>query len=71
MIRKTMIFSMITTCYVICMFVFADTCYEIGRTQGFKDGQQATLTALEHKLGPFIDTCNKAIERLRSINNQL
>lgn len=71
MIRKTMIFSMITTCYVICMFVFADTCYEMGRKQGIKDGQQLTLMALENKLGPFVDTCKKAIERLRSINNSL
>jgi len=71
MIRKTMIVGMVATCYIFCMFMFASACYDAGREQGFKDGQQATLKALEAKLVPFIDTCNKAIERLQSINNSL
>ena len=71
MIRRTVIFCMITTCYVVCMMVCADACYNAGREQGFKDGQQTTLKALEAKLVPFIDTCNKAIERLQSINDSL
>jgi len=70
-VRKTVIFCMITTCYVICVFMFAGACYDAGREQGFKDGQQATLKALEAKLGPFIETYNKAIECLQSVNNQL
>jgi hypothetical protein len=51
--------------------MFAGACYDAGREQGFKDGQQATLKALEAKLGPFIETYNKAIECLQSVNNQL
>ncbi len=71
MIRRTVIFCMIATCYVICMFVCASACYDAGHEQGLKDGQQATLKVLEVKLGPFIETCNKAMERLQSVNNSL
>lgn len=71
MIRKTIVLCILATCCIVCMVAFADTCYEMGRKQGIKDGQQLTLMALENKLGPFVDTCKKAIERLRSINNSL